>query len=79
MPYVSSLCRNLVSDILLNKARLKTIIGGDKVIISHNGVFIGKGFLNRSLFVLNAASESMNAFSYAYVAKSVDLWHGRLC
>ena len=53
--------RNLVSIILLNKAGLKTIIGDDKVIvISCNGVFVSKEYLNGSLFVLNLASETMN-------------------
>jgi len=36
--YVSSLNRNLISGILLNKAGLKTIIRDDKVVISHHGV-----------------------------------------
>jgi len=60
---------------LFNKARLKTVVENDKVIISHNGVFIGKGYLNESLFVLNLASETMNenASSSSYIAKSIDL------
>jgi len=40
--YVSFLRRNLVSGILLNKARLKAIVGDDNVVISHNGIFAGK-------------------------------------
>jgi len=78
--YVPSLCRNLVSGIPLNKAELKTIVGDVKFIISHNGIFVGKGYLNGSLFVLNLASETMNenASSSAYIAESFDMWHGRL-
>ena len=78
--YVPSLHRTLISDILLNKVRLKTIVGDDKVVMSHNGVFFGKGYLNGSLFVLNLASETMNEnpSNSAYIAESVDLWHGRL-
>ena len=45
--YVLSLCRNLVSGILLNKAGLKTIVRHDRVVISRNKVFIGKGTLIR--------------------------------
>jgi len=73
--YVSSHRRNLVFGMLFNKARLKTVVENDKVIISHNGVFIGKGYLNESLFVLNLASETMNenASSSSYIAKSIDL------
>ena len=75
MLYVSSHRRNFVSGMLFNKARLKTVVENDKVIISHNGVFIGKGYLNESLFVLNLASETMNenASSSSYIAKSIDL------
>jgi len=77
---VSSLHRNLVSNILLNKAGLKIVVGDDKVVISHNGIFVGKRYLNGSLFVLNLASETMNenSSSSAYIAKYVDLWDGRL-
>jgi len=75
--YVPSFHRNLVSGILVKKAGLKIIVGDDKVIISHYGVFVGKVYLNGSLF--NLVSETMggNASSSAYIAKSVDLRHGR--
>jgi len=75
--YVPSLRRNLISSILLNKARLKSIVGDDKVVISNNGVFVGKGYLNKSLFVLNLTFVTMNeiASSSAYIAESIDLWH----
>ena len=74
--FVPFLCRNLVSDISTNKARLAPIVGDDKIMISRNGVF-GKGYLNESLFVLNPAFETMNgnASSFTFIAKSVVLWH----
>jgi len=76
--YVPSLHRNLVSGILLNKAGVKTVVTDDKVVISRNGVFVGNGYLNGSLFVLNLASESLNrnASTFAFIADSIDLWHG---
>ena len=49
--YVPSLRRNFVSGILLNKDGLKTVIRDDKVVISQNGVFSRKGYLNGSLLV----------------------------
>ena len=75
MLYVSFLHKNLVSDRLLNKAVLKTVVGDDKVVISHNGVFVGKGYLNGRLFVLNLASDTINenASSSTYIVESVDL------
>ena len=77
---VSSLRKNLVSSILLNKVGLKTIVGDDKVVISHNGVFVGKGYLNGSLFTVNLASEIVNenVSSSAYIVESINLWHGRV-
>jgi len=78
--YVAFLRKNLVSGILLNKTGLKTIVGANKVVISHNRAFVGKRYLNISFFVLNLASETMNenASSSAYIVESVDLSHGRL-
>ena len=78
--YVSALHRNLVSGIFLNKARLQNVVEDDKVVISHNGVFVGKRYLNGSLFVLNLACETINrnSSSFAHIYESVDLWNGRL-
>jgi len=78
--YAPSLHSNLFSGILLNKARLKTVVGDEKVVISHNGLFVRKEYLNESLFVTNLASEILNgnASTSAYIVESVDLWHGRL-
>jgi len=78
--YAPSLCTNLGFDILLNKAGLKTVVGDDKVVISHNGVFVRKRYLNRSLVVLNLTFETMNgnASTSAYIAESIDLWQGRI-
>ena len=72
---------NLVSSILLDKAGLKSMVRDDNIIISHNGVFVGKECLNRGLFILNIASEAMNrnVSCSACVTKSFDLWHGGLC
>ena len=73
--YVPSLRRNLVSGVLFNKVGLKNFVRDDKVVISHNEVFVGKWYLNGSLFVLNLTSETMNgnASSSAYVVESVDM------
>ena len=46
------------------------------ILISHNGVFVGKGYLNGTLFLLNLASKTING--NAYIVEFVDLWNGRL-
>ncbi|KAA0055836.1 ty1-copia retrotransposon protein [Cucumis melo var. makuwa] len=76
--YVPSLRRNLVSGSLLNRAGLKIVLEGDKVVLTKNGDFVGKGYLSNGLFVLNTISMNANASSSAYLIESVNLWHGRL-
>ena len=48
--YVPSLCRNLVSESMLNRAGLKIILEGDKVVLTKNGEFVGKGYLSNGFF-----------------------------
>jgi len=64
------------SGILLNKHGLKTIARDDKVIIYCNRVFIGKGCMNGSLFVLNFASETINenASNFTYAVEYINLY-----
>ncbi|KAA0038001.1 ty1-copia retrotransposon protein [Cucumis melo var. makuwa] len=67
-----------VSGSLLNQAGLKIVLEGDKVFLTKNGDFVGKGYLFNGLFVLNTISINANASSSAYVIESANLWHGRL-
>ena len=76
--YVPSLHRNLVSGSLLNRVGLKIILEGDKVVLTKNGEFVGKGYLSNGLFVLNTTFMNANTSSFAYIIESIDLWHGRL-
>ncbi|KAL0440950.1 UNVERIFIED_CONTAM: hypothetical protein Sradi_0033900 [Sesamum radiatum] len=48
--YVPSLRINLISGSLLNKAGLKIVLESDKVIITKNNDFVGKGYLLDGLF-----------------------------
>ncbi|TYK01594.1 ty1-copia retrotransposon protein [Cucumis melo var. makuwa] len=76
--YVPSLRRNLVSGSMLNQVGLKTVLEDDKVVLTKNEDFVGKGYLSNGLFVLNTIFINENASSSAYVIESVNLWHGRL-
>ncbi|KAL0380479.1 UNVERIFIED_CONTAM: Retrovirus-related Pol polyprotein from transposon TNT 1-94 [Sesamum angustifolium] len=78
--YVPSLRRNLISGSLLNKVGLKIVLESDKVIITRNGDFIGKGYLSDGLFVLNTVStiSNKNSLNSAYLVESINIWHGRL-
>ena len=49
----------IVSRFLLNKAGLKLVFESNKLVLSHNRDFVGKGFCHRDLFVLDADCENM--------------------
>ena len=74
------MCRNLVSGFLLNKACLKIVFESNKIVLSQNGDFVGKGFCHEGLFVHETDCENMNisSNSSAYIVEYLDLWHGRL-
>ena len=78
--YVPSLRRNLISGALLNKVGVKLVFDANKLVLTRNGEYVGKGYLSGGLFVLEIVSDSsMNKFSSsAYIVESFKLWHGRL-
>ena len=70
---------NLVFVALLGKLGVKVSFESNKIVLTKNNVFVGKGFCNQRLFVLNI-SEIMNekSYSFAYLVYSYDIWHARL-
>ena len=76
--YVPSLRRNMVSGSLLVRAGLKVTLEGDKVIITRNNDFVGKGYVTDGLFVLNTDSSTNESSASAYIVESANMWHGRL-
>ena len=80
MLHVPNIRTNLVSVGLLGKGGVKVAFESDKVVMTKNDVFVGKGYYNHGLFVLNV-SEIINnneSSSSVYMIDSFDLWHGRL-
>ncbi|XP_022153695.1 uncharacterized protein LOC111021147 [Momordica charantia] len=71
--YVPSLRRNLVSRGLLNRAGLRIVFKANKVIITKNGDFVGKGYLADGFFVLNTTSSNEINSSSAYIVESLDV------
>ena len=51
--HVPTIRKNLLSAALLVKNGFKCVLVSDKAVISKNEMFIGKGYLNESLFKLN--------------------------
>ena len=71
---------NLVSVSLLGKARVRILFNSDKIVLAKNDAFVGKGYCNQGLFMLNVYDIiNNNAFSSsAYIVDSCYIWHGRL-
>ncbi|GKF54542.1 hypothetical protein Tco_0164882 [Tanacetum coccineum] len=80
--YVLKLRKNLISDPVLNKCGYKQVYESDKYILSKCGVFVGFGYYNNGMFMLNLNkvsddSDSVYMSSSSTVVNS-SLWHARL-
>ncbi|GJW27482.1 zinc finger, CCHC-type containing protein [Tanacetum coccineum] len=80
--YVPKLRKNLVSGPVLNKCGYKQVYESDKYILSKCGVFVGFGYYNNGMFMLNLNkvpddSDSVYMSSSSTVVNS-SLWHARL-
>ena len=74
--HVPNIKANLVSIALLGKVGVKVSFESDRIVMTKNNIFVGKGFCNQGLFVLNISKViNGNASSFAYL---VDSWHTRL-
>ncbi|KAK9017697.1 hypothetical protein V6N11_000703 [Hibiscus sabdariffa] len=76
--YVPALRRNLISGCLLNKACIKLVFEIDKLVLSRNDDYIGKGFLNGGLFVIETQLNENKVSTSTYIVETVDMWHARL-
>ncbi len=66
---------NLISVRLLNKARIKVILDGGIVNLTKNEVFVGNGYLDQDLFVLNVDQviNENGSSSCAYLVDSINV------
>ena len=78
--HVLDICWNLVSLSLLGKARVRILFDYDKIVLTKNDAFVGKGYCNQGLFMLNVYDIINNnaSSSSTYIVDSYDIWHGRL-
>ena len=51
--YVPDMKKSLVSASLLCKSGVKAVLGSDKLILSKNGIFVGKGYATDDIYKLN--------------------------
>ena len=78
--HVSGIRWNLVLVSLLGDAGVRIMFDSNKKVLTNNDAFVGKGYCNQGLFMLNV-SEILNnkASSFSsYIVVSCDVWHGRL-
>ncbi|GJQ91769.1 zinc finger, CCHC-type containing protein [Tanacetum coccineum] len=80
--YVPKLRKNLISGLVLNKCGYKKVYESDKYILSKCGVFVGFGYYNNGMFMLNlnkVPDDSDSVYiSYSSTAVNFSLWHARL-
>ena len=51
--HMPNICWNLVSVSLLGKTGVRILFDSDKIVLTKNDAFVGKGYCNHSLFMLN--------------------------
>jgi hypothetical protein len=76
VPYMN---RNLVSGDLLGKSGIKSVYELGKLILTCNGVFVGKGYSAEGMIKLCTTDNIINEnYNSAYMLQSISLWHNRL-
>ena len=77
--HVPNIRENLVSIALFGKVGVKVSFESDKIVMTKNNIFMGKGFCNQRLFILSISKViNGNASSSAYLVDSYDIRHARL-
>nr|GEV30483.1 zinc finger, CCHC-type [Tanacetum cinerariifolium] len=79
--YVPKLCKNLISGPVLNKCGYKQVYESDKYILSKSGVFVGFGYYNNGMFMLNlnkVPDDSGSVYVSSSTVVNSSLWHARL-
>ena len=59
---------------------MRILFDSNKIVLTKNDAFVGKGYCNHGLFMLNVFYIIINnaSSSFAYIVDSCDIWHGRL-
>ena len=76
--HVPEVRRNLVSGLCLVQPGYKVVMESNKVVITRNETFIGKGYVCEGLFKLNVSYRINEISSRVFNVESCDVWHGRL-
>ena len=74
--HVPDIKKNLVSSNSLCKSGVKAVLELDKLILSKNGIFVGKRYATDSMYKLSIINKEVSGC--AYFVDSSYLWHARL-
>jgi len=69
---------NLISMALLSKVGVKVSFESNKIVMKKNNVFVGNGYCDQGLFVLNISDVMKESVPSAYIVDLYDIWHARL-
>lgn len=72
--HVPNIRKNLVSVDLVCKRGFRVVFESDKVIVTKNGMFVGKGYGCNGMYKLSIN----NNIASTYIVESFSLWHDRL-
>jgi len=76
--HVPTIKVNLVSIALLEKVGVKVSFESNKIFMTKNNVFVGKGYCDQGLFVLNVSKViNGNVSTSTYMIDSYDIRHAR--
>ncbi|CAA3002976.1 wall-associated receptor kinase 2, partial [Olea europaea subsp. europaea] len=74
--HVPEMNRNLASGVLLGKLGIKSVFEFGKLVLTHSGHFVGKGYSTEGMVKLCTVENNSNKIkSFAYVIDSFNLWH----
>ncbi|GKA08080.1 zinc finger, CCHC-type containing protein [Tanacetum coccineum] len=79
--YVQKLHKNLIFGPVLNKCGYKQVYESDKYILLKTGVFVGFGYYNNGMFMLNlnkVPDDSGSVYMSSSTVVNSSLWHARL-
>ncbi|GKC27419.1 zinc finger, CCHC-type containing protein, partial [Tanacetum coccineum] len=79
--YVPKLCKNLIFGPVLNKCGYKQVYESDKYILPKSGVFVGFGYYNNGMFMLNlnkVHDDSDSVYMSSSTVVNSSLLHARL-
>lgn len=81
--HVPDVNKNLISGSLLDKAGFRLVYEGGKIVMSKNGQFVGKGYLERGLYKMNVMTVNRKidinkVANSSYLIECSNLWHDRL-